>query len=53
MKNKQQHESEQKFNLGQHEASQEKEKDAKLGQMGERSKAAGRHSKPADADRKR
>jgi len=55
MKNKQQHDSdsEQKFNLGQREASLEKDKDAKLSHMGERSTTAGQHSKEANADRKR
>ncbi|MBV8747491.1 MAG: hypothetical protein JO134_20875 [Xanthobacteraceae bacterium] len=55
MKKKQRHDShgDQKFNLGQHEASLEKDKDAKLSQMGERSKPAGRQSHEAEADRKR
>jgi hypothetical protein len=53
MSNKQQNDKDQKFNLGQREASLEKGKDAKLSHMGERSKTAGQHSKEADADRKR
>jgi len=53
MKNKQQHDTdtEQKFNLGQREASLEKDKDAKLSHMGEGSKTPGQHNK--EADRKR
>ena len=53
MTNKQQNDKDQKFNLGQREASLEKDKDAKLSQMGEPSKTAGQHSKKADASRKR
>jgi hypothetical protein len=51
--NKQQNDKDQKFNLGQREASLEKDNDAKLSQMGEQSKTAGQHSKEADASRKR
>jgi hypothetical protein len=49
MTNKQQNDKDQKFNLGQREASLEKDKDGKLSHMGEQAKTAGQHSKEADA----
>ncbi len=53
MTNKQHNDKDQKFNLGQREASLEKDKDGKLSHMGEQSKTAGQHSKETDASRKR